>query len=274
MATRQPFARIYFFAALATLAISPPCAFAQPTYGKAAPGLKLHLDRLVRAYPAWISGYDDRHLILKNGVTFDISDGRTDKTFRELLEQPDIDDMFYAEYPASPTSGPPAKNADPGRVRFEPLFTAMYGDCNKNGVRPKLRQVRWLPHHGGGSIAITTVNGVDKALEAVVKDLDRLPDELVKYLRPTSGTFNCRRIAGSSARSMHAYGAAIDINVKFSDYWRWSGAGESALKWKNRIPTEIVRIFQNHGFIWGGHWYHYDTMHFEYRPELVAVSIQ
>ena len=24
-----------------------------------------------------------------------------------------------------------------------------------------------------------------------------------------------------------------------------------------------------HGFIWGGKWYHYDTMHFEFRPELV-----
>ena len=34
---------------------------------------------------------------------------------------------------------------------------------------------------------------------------------------------------------------------------------------------EIVRIFEKHGFIWGGRWYHYDTMHFEYRPELLGV---
>ncbi|MDD5211432.1 MAG: M15 family metallopeptidase, partial [Sulfuricurvum sp.] len=27
-----------------------------------------------------------------------------------------------------------------------------------------------------------------------------------------------------------------------------------------------------YGFIWGGRWYHYDTMHFEYRPELLAPS--
>jgi peptidoglycan L-alanyl-D-glutamate endopeptidase CwlK len=32
---------------------------------------------------------------------------------------------------------------------------------------------------------------------------------------------------------------------------------------------EIVRIFEKHGFVWGGKWYHYDTMHFEYRPEIV-----
>ena len=30
--------------------------------------------------------------------------------------------------------------------------------------------------------------------------------------------------------------------------------------------------FETHGFIWGGKWYHYDTMHFEYRPELLMTA--
>ncbi len=34
---------------------------------------------------------------------------------------------------------------------------------------------------------------------------------------------------------------------------------------------QIVRIFEKHGFIWNGYWYHFDTMHFEYRPELLGV---
>jgi peptidoglycan L-alanyl-D-glutamate endopeptidase CwlK len=33
-----------------------------------------------------------------------------------------------------------------------------------------------------------------------------------------------------------------------------------------------VTIFENHGFIWGGKWYHFDTMHFEYRPELLVAN--
>jgi D-alanyl-D-alanine carboxypeptidase len=33
-----------------------------------------------------------------------------------------------------------------------------------------------------------------------------------------------------------------------------------------------VRIFEKQGFVWGGYWYHFDTMHFEYRPELLAVK--
>lgn len=36
----------------------------------------------------------------------------------------------------------------------------------------------------------------------------------------------------------------------------------------NQIPWPIILIFEKYGFIWGGKWHHYDTMHFEYRPEL------
>ncbi|MDD9945395.1 MAG: M15 family metallopeptidase [Myxococcales bacterium] len=36
------------------------------------------------------------------------------------------------------------------------------------------------------------------------------------------------------------------------------------------MPADVVQAFERHGFIWGGRWYHYDTMHFEYRPELLA----
>ena len=49
------------------------------------------------------------------------------------------------------------------------------------------------------------------------------------------------------------------------------GAG-SHVTYKNDIPWETVRIFEAHGFIWGGKWYHSDTMHFEYRPELIGAA--
>ena len=67
---------------------------------------------------------------------------------------------------------------------------------------------------------------------------------------------------------MHAYGAAVDINIRYTNYWRWAKGKQEAL-WRNQVPKKIVRIFEKHGFIWGGYWYHYDTMHFEYRPELM-----
>lgn len=258
-------------AAVALSVTSMPYAQAQ-SYGAPPPNLNEHLARLVRAYPDWIAGHDDKILTMKNGQTFPISDGRTNKTFQELLERPDIDDMFFAHYPAGSAARSPAKNADPGRVRFEPLFVAMYGDCNKGQVSKNLRTIAWLPKRQGGSVTITSVNGVDRALSAVSRDLDQLPDHFVKYLKPAAGTYNCRLIAGSTARSMHAYAAAIDVNSQFGAYWRWSARTGGEPKWQNAIPIEIVRVFEKHGFIWGGHWYHYDTMHFEYRPELLAAQ--
>jgi D-alanyl-D-alanine carboxypeptidase len=243
-------------------------ASADEKYGAPPPELRVHLDRLVRSYPDWIAGADDQNVILKNGARLPISDHRTDKSFDELLEHPDIDDRFYAPYPVGSAPKPPPRNADPGRVRYEPLFIAMYGDCRKNEVVPKLKTVEWLPAHNGGRVAITAMNGVDQALGAVSRALDQLPSEFMKFLVPTAGTYNCRSVAGSSARSMHAYGAAIDLNVTHADYWRWS-KNASAPIWENRISIEIVRTFEQHGFIWGGYWYHFDGMHFEYRPELL-----
>ena len=67
----------------------------------------------------------------------------------------------------------------------------------------------------------------------------------------------------------------LDINAEKSEYWQWDLKAqgipiseEAALAYRNTVPWEIVEIFEKHEFVWGGKWYHYDTMHFEYRPEL------
>jgi len=254
-------------AILITGALGAAAARAVERYGAPPASIKTDLDRLVRAYPDTIASHDGAFVVLKDGTRLPVSDGRTDKTFKELLESPDIDDMFFVRYPAGAEPKQPETNSDPGRVRFEPLFAAMYGDCKKNEVVKNLRAVKWLPKHGGGIVKMTTVNGAADALERVSRALDELPDDVVSYLVPAAGTYNCRRVAGSRAISMHAYGAAIDIDTRYADYWRWS-PGETP-RWRNRIPVSIVRIFEQNGFIWGGAWYHYDTMHFEYRPELL-----
>ncbi|MCI6802837.1 MAG: M15 family metallopeptidase [Prevotellaceae bacterium] len=60
------------------------------------------------------------------------------------------------------------------------------------------------------------------------------------------------------------------MNTTYSNYWLWSNpkcSETDKIQYTNRIPIEIVKVFEKHGFIWGGKWYHYDTMHFEYRPE-------
>jgi D-alanyl-D-alanine carboxypeptidase len=243
---------------------------AQNSYGATPSNIRFYLDKLVKSYPDWIAGYDHKFLFLKNGVSFQLSDHRSDKTFDQLIEHPDLDDMFYVPYPAGTEPRQPAVNFDPGRVRFQPLFVTMYGDCTKGQVGPKLRKIDWMPAHHGGQVLVTTINGVDIALEEVSRELDKLPAHFSQFLKP-GGTYNCRTVAGSQVRSMHAYAAAIDLSPKYSNYWRWSKSREDPI-WKNQFPMEIVRIFEKHGFIWGGYWYHFDTMHFEYRPELLGLG--
>jgi hypothetical protein len=118
-----------------SLFASTPSSMPDELYGAPIANIAVYLDKLVSSYPDWISARTNEYLIMKNGVKFGISDHRNDKSFNELLEHPDVDDMFYVPYPAGSDPKQPPKNFDPGRVRFEPLFTAMYGDCRKDEVR-------------------------------------------------------------------------------------------------------------------------------------------
>ena len=91
-------------------------------------------------------------------------------------------------------------------------------------------------------------------------------------MKNIGGTFNWRKIAGSDRLSMHSFGITIDINTKYTNYWQWDCKCKNentTLRYKNKIPLKLVQIFEKYGFIWGGNWTHYDTMHFEYRPELL-----
>jgi hypothetical protein len=149
----------------------------------------------------------------------------------------------------------------------------MYGDCRKGEVEKRLVDIVWLPSKAHQHLKVTAVNGVADKLAAVSRELDRFPSKFDAFLAPAAGTYNCRRIAGTERASAHGYGIAIDIAARHSNYWFWTKPGaDGTYAYHNAIPMEIVEIFEAHGFIWGGKWYHYDTMHFEYRPELLAPA--
>lgn len=236
--------------------------------GVPAPAQDASLDALVRAYPEFLVSHDGKVLIWKDGTRMPLSDGRTDKSFEEKLSHASILDQLSIRYVRGPLEKPPGLQDDPGRFRNTAFFDKMYGDCSKGEVQRKLTRVAWLPKSGGGSVQITTVNSVADRLRAVSEELDGLGPELTKFAIPSSGTFNCRTVKDTGNRSMHAWGAAIDLNSRFADYWLWNPKGAA---YRNRIPVAIVEIFEKHGFIWGGKWGHFDTMHFEYRPELLPA---
>ena len=227
--------------------------------------------RLLAAYPEHLDRVEDGVLLWRDGTRMPLDDGKGTKAFAEWLDHPDIEDTLAVPYPAGDPAAPPAKDVDPGRARNEAFFNKVYGDCRKGEVEKNLTTIVWLPKKAGQRLPVNKVNGAARQLEAVSSELDQLPSRFDVYLFPSAGTYNCRTIAGTKRLSAHGHGIAIDIALKHADYWRNTKPGkDGAYAYKNEIPMEIVRIFEKHGFIWGGRWHHYDTMHFEYRPELLA----
>ena len=219
------------------------------------------LNKLLRAYPDFLDSAGENTLYWKDGTEMVYNDGIENKSHDEKLDNPDLEDMMSQEYALGDLLKEPEENFEPGRIRYEPFFRKMYGD-NASEVKQNIENVKWVD---GSVIQFSRVNGASDKLRLVAEELSQLPAEFQKYLKNIGGTFVWRNIAGTSRLSNHSFGTAIDINTKFSDYWQWN----KNMTYSNRIPFEIVEVFEKYGFIWGGKWYHYDTMHFEYRPELL-----
>ena len=219
---------------------------------------------LIEAYPQMGINYSNNFIIFKDGYSIVYDDGK-EKTYLELLDTCDIEDMFKEKYDRNVIK--PSYLYDPGRYRCEELFHKMYGK-DEVAVKSNLVPVKIF----GRNFDVTKVNGVNEKLKKVAEEVEKHP-EFKKYFTKNAGTFNYRKVRGSNRLSAHSYGIAIDINSIESDYWRTSSnlTEIDLIGYTNRIPYELVKIFEDNGFIWGGRWYHYDTMHFEYRPELLNV---
>ena len=195
-------------------------------------------------------------------------DDRKSKSWDERLESPDIKDMLVLPYATGPIRPILDENDDPGRIRVEAVFAATYGGRR---AAAEQRLVRFL------GLPVRMHRKVVPALERVAARIENAlatDPGLKPFLGRLSGGFAVRTIAGTTRTSPHAYGIAIDLDKSKSDYWRWEGKQTlRLLRWRNRIPQAIVDAFEAEGFIWGGRWYHYDTMHFEYRPELALPCL-
>jgi hypothetical protein len=236
------------FILLAMLAACLATAQAQPKEAEA----------LLLAYPSQITGFENNHIIFADSSRMLFSD---------------MQSMFDYSYPKGKIDAP-AKFHSPGRIRNEEFFKNMYGKTSEE-VQKNLIAITWCPKLIGQKLQVSKKNGVAQNLAAVSAELDEHPEWKI-YLR-SAGTFNWRIVSGTNNLSPHSFGIAIDLNVNHSNYWQWDckcTSENAELSYKNKIPQGIVDIFEKHGFIWGGKWYHYDTMHFEYRPELLIKTMK
>jgi hypothetical protein len=208
------------------------------------------------------------YLVMKDNARILYDDGKV-KSFEEKLDHPDLEDMLSQAYPAGEFKEYKA-DYDPGRFRVTAFFNSVYGGTSRQ-VKANLTTVNFC----GQKVQFNARNGAAAALGRVGEDLAaliRFKPELRKYLYPLGGSVNWRSIAGTNRPSPHSWGIAFDLNPRYGAYWRWqkSPTPASILNLRQSYPQEIIKIFEAQGFIWGGKWSHYDLMHFEYRPELLA----
>ncbi len=223
--------------------------------------------KLLKAYPEKLSGYRNNVIVFRDGSTLVYDDG-AGREGNALLDRADIQDQFRYVYTKGKAD--PSKRTDAGRIRNEAFFKKLYGSSRQE-VAASLKTIVWCPSFSGQKIQVNKANGVADVVQKLSDELDRHP-EYKKYLVNIGGTFNWRYIAGSKRLSMHSFGMTIDLNTKYANYWQWDCKCQdegAKLVYHNSIPDGLVEIFEKHGFIWGGKWVHYDTMHFEYRPEMV-----
>ena len=243
-----------------------------------------------------------------NGEVFDFLNGRErvevkcsdgrDLSFYDRIGNMDVASMLSIPYQTGSVPLPEVRrNWDPGRLRAEPLFKAVFGN-NAESVSANLVPVNFL----GQTVKFQKQMGAAAALERVGKELEaeaRKDPELAKFLAPFVSKkidlrqygFFWRFVKGTTRLSTHSFGTAIDLLLDNNgpQYWLWDEAvknpakakeGENAYRNDHYIPAaaprfnaKAVAIFERNGFIWGGKWNHYDTMHFEYRPEILATKM-
>lgn len=108
-------------------------------------------------------------------------------------------------------------------------------------------------------------------------------DEVRSFILGNKAVYSTqwRMMRGLNNRSYHSYGLALDLVPRNTGgkhmFWLWSAA--RMWNWE-RIPLDlrwappeaVIKAFEDNGFIWGGKWYHFDGMHFEYRPEILLLN--
>jgi hypothetical protein len=120
---------------------------------------------------------------------------------------------------------------------------------------------------------------IEERIKAAAKT-DNVLQKWIDNLGSLEG-YGWRYIADTHSRSYHAYGLAVDLLPKSlggkQTYWLWTSQNREDwwnVSYKERYhpPEAVIKAFEANGFIWGGKWPLFDTMHFEYRPEVLYLN--
>ncbi len=251
------------------------CCLIAPSIFASSDHLDLRFKALQKAYPE-IKAIQSKNIVWADGTLMPLNQPMHPNLPHQIFSNPTLLDQLLSPcyVPGKPLVGFKPED-DPGRIRYEPFFRKIYGNSAEN-VEKNLVIIDWMPKIFGKKfpLKVTRIHHIDQKIRAISQQLEQLVQKnpaLKPFLNHPAGTFYWRFIAGTHQLSEHSFGIALDINAAHSNYWQWD-LKKGHFKYHNTIPWPIVAVFEKEGFIWGGKWLHYDTMHFEYRPEVICNS--
>ena len=158
--------------------------------------------------------------------------------------------------------------------------TALYGGASRASAERSIVKTTLFGH--GVSVHAMIAPAI-RRVDAAVKEAAAKDGDVAAFMKgiSTLGGYNWREIRGTTRRSYHSWGLAVDVQPKKlgnkAIFWEWEKERNPdwmlvphASRWSP--PAAVVKAFEKEGFVWGGKWDFYDNMHFEYRPELHELS--
>ena len=227
---------------------------------------------LMLSYPKHITNIEKEdnkiYCVFKSGKKI-LYDEKLEKTQEEKFANSDLQDVLEEYYPLNKNTVLMDKDFNPGRCRNYALLEEVYGN-SKQKIEKNLVNLKC----GYANYQFNSCNSANIALDNALKELlelSKTDGKISNILYPGSGTFNYRFISGTNRLSPHSFGIAIDLKSDKKDYWKWSSK-ENGEKRINEYPEELVKVFEENNFIWGGKWGYFDILHFEYRPEIILKA--
>jgi hypothetical protein len=164
--------------------------------------------------------------------------------------------------------------------RSQHFYDALWQAHNREEAYERVKTIQFLSHKVLVHYAVLEELALVEA--RIQRDAQTDPGvrEWMRGIETLSG-WNWRSIADTQSRSFHAYGTALDIlpasQRGLETYWLWTSRNNPqwwAVPYTKRLhpPDKVIKAFEAYGFIWGGKWLFYDTMHFEYRPEILLLN--
>jgi hypothetical protein len=250
---------------------------------------------LAAGYPEAVEKVEFRNgdwAVLMKGRWFYYADAKL--LPEELLDQKEqfTRQSFYSYFPDLPEWKAPEGEAAErlknvlGRRRANPpkqspdFFDTLWNARTRNESYENLVQIRFFDR------AVLVHRGIAERLgkiEARIREAAKTDPEIQSWIDNIGSVvaWNWRNVAASASRSFHSYATAVDVQPKstrgLQTYWQWTADNNPewyAVPYSGRFhpPDPVVKAFEAYGFCWGGKWPLFDTMHFEYRPEIMLMS--